>query len=48
MHEIRFYLLKFFKISFLQLRVNEVVVFKIVNSFLNLFKTDDPINKMLF
>ena len=48
MDEVKFYSLEFFKTSFLQLWVNEVVVLKMFNLLLNLFKTDGPLNEILF
>ena len=48
MIKILFYLLKFFKTSFLWLWVNEVVGLKILKPLLNLFHIDAPINKILF
>ena len=48
MHEIKFYSLEFFKTTFLQLWVNEVVVLKMFGLLLNLFETDGPLNEILF
>ena len=47
MIKIKFYSLKFCRTSFLYLRVNEVVVFKIFKLLLNLFKIDGPLSEWL-
>ena len=46
--EIKFYSLEFFKASFLQLWVNDVVVLKMFSLLLNLLKADGPLNEILF
>ena len=48
MIKIEFYSLKFWKTTFLQLRVNGVAVFKTFKLLLNLFQRDGPINEILF
>ena len=48
MIKIKFYSLKFFKVSSLQSWVNEVVALKSFKTLPNLFQIDGPINEMLF